>query len=117
MRPASPPNYERAPVHSAESAATTFGDEERRLSQGTALPEQQRVAGRGRVAGYPSPPFLAASVRGGMVTRWPSRSPATATTCPRSRTGAGPRRAPEGARKDRKQVASCRQMLVGDAPA
>ena len=29
MRPASPPNYEQAPVHSAESAATTFGDEER----------------------------------------------------------------------------------------
>src|SRR5580704_15226438 len=51
-----------------------FGDEERRLSQGTALPERQRVAGRGRVAGYPSPPFLAASVRGGMVTRWPRLS-------------------------------------------
>src|ERR1700688_2052805 len=36
-------------------------------------------------------------------------------TCPRSRTGAGPRRAPEGARKNRKRVASCRGMLVGDA--
>src|SRR5712671_4843858 len=83
MRPASPPNYERAPVHSAESAATTFGDEERRLSQGTALPEQQRVAGRGRVAGYPSPPFLAASVRGGVwrIDREgyePCRKPSTA---------------------------------------
>jgi XFP C-terminal domain len=31
-------------------------------------------------------------------------SRATAMTCPRSRTGAGPRRAPEGARKNRKQV-------------
>jgi hypothetical protein len=50
------------------------GDEERRLSQGTALPEQQRVVGRDRVAGYPSPSFIAASVRGGMVTRWPRLS-------------------------------------------
>src|SRR6202030_3254848 len=72
-----------------ESAATTFGDEERRLSQGTALPEQQRVAGRGRVAGYPSPPFLAASVRGGMVTRWLARLSSNITPATLFRVVAG----------------------------
>jgi hypothetical protein len=53
----------------------------------------------------------------GFARDCPSSAESCANPTSSERGGAGPRRAPKGARKNRKQVASYRRMLVGDPPA